>query len=583
MPSSRIEWLLRPAALATPAVMARTTGTLATFGSLIGFVITGLAPAKATTPLSYATAGLAAILAVVLLTFGCRFTRRHYEALTWFGIAVMTVGTYAQTTSIGTVAVATNYVLFSALAGFFFSLTVASLQIGACVAGCLVLPAIRPELSWWAGLSAASVVILVGTTVFVLSRLASAAEADSLTGLVNRRGFDRRLDIEIERAERDDKTLLLVLIDIDRFQEINERQGHAGGDEALRHIAKTGRRLVRPEHLFARYGGDEFAILMPNSDDDEAIRMSELLRMSIRIGCSAGVTRWQPGESASSLVSRADIALYRAKRAGRNRTKIESGAWPPFAAELRDAIDDDTINVHYQPIVELASGNIVGVEALLRWAPATRPDLRPDEIVRIAEDNDLIAALDQSVLRRACLDALEMQRSVITRLDLNVNVSGLEINEKNYADMVDDTLRATGWPSDQLILEVTETFLAADTETAIANIRTLRERGIRIAIDDFGSGYSSLNRLAELPTDLLKLDANFVFSITPTSGPPRLLAAVAALGVALELPVIAEGVETASQDAAVKSIGFRFAQGYFYGRPEPAGAFIAAAAASTRR
>jgi diguanylate cyclase (GGDEF)-like protein len=583
MSNSRIEWLLRPAALATPAVMARTTGTLATFGSLIGFVFTALSPVQPRTPLSYATSGLATLLAIMLLTLGRRFTRRHYEALTWFGIAVMAVGTFAQTTAIGTVAVATNFVLFSALAGFFFSLTVATLQIAACVTCCLVLPAVRPELAWWAGLSAASVVALVGTTVFVLSRLASAAEADSLTGLVNRRGFDRRLDLEIERAGRDDKTLLLVLIDIDRFQEINERQGHAGGDEALRHIAKTGRRLVRPEHLFARYGGDEFAILMPNSDDDEAIRMSELLRMSIRIGCSAGVTRWQPGESASSLVSRADIALYRAKRAGRNRTKIESGAWPPFAAELRDAIGNEAINVHYQPIVDLANGNIVGVEALLRWAPESRPDLRPDEIIRIAEDNDLIAALDQGVLRRACRDALEMQRAVIAKLDLNVNVSGLEINEKNYADIVDATLRETGWPSQQLILEVTETFLAADTETAISNLRTLRERGIRIAIDDFGSGYSSLNRLAELPTDLLKLDANFVFAITPTSGPPRLLAAVAALGVALNLPVIAEGVETATQDAAVKSIGFGFAQGYFYGRPQPASAFIAAAASSTRR
>jgi diguanylate cyclase (GGDEF)-like protein len=574
MPNSRIEWLVRPSALATPAVMARTTGILSIFGSVIGFVITGLAPVKWTTPLSYATAVIAAVMAFILLYFGRTFTRRVYEILVWFGIVVMTIGTIAQTTALGTISVATNYVLFSALAGFFFSLTVSTLQIAACAACCLVLPAARPELSWWAGLSAASVVTLTGTTVFVLSRLASAAETDSLTGLVNRRGFDRRLDVEIDRAARDSNTLHLVLVDIDRFQEINERQGHAGGDEALRHIAKTGRRLVRPEHLFARYGGDEFAIVMPNSDDDEAIRISELLRMSIRIGCSAGVTRWQPGESASSLVSRADIALYRAKRAGRNRTKIESGAWPPFAAELRDAIRDETINVHYQPIVDMATGKTVGVEALLRWAPETRPDLRPDEIIRIAEDNDLIAALDQGVLRRACLDAIEMQRTVLSTLDLYVNVSGLELNEKNYADIVETTLRETGWRSNQLILEVTETFLAADTETAISNLRTLRQRGIRIAIDDFGSGYSSLNRLAELPTDLLKLDANFVLAITPTSGPPRLLAAVAALGVALNLPVIAEGVETATQDAVVKAIGFGFAQGYFYGRPQALSAFI---------
>ncbi len=226
--------------------------------------------------------------------------------------------------------------------------------------------------------------------------------------------------------------------------------------------------------------------------------------------------------------------------------------------------------MHYQPIVSLDGGKAttVGVEALVRWTSETQPDATPEEIVRVAEENDLISSLDKFVMSRACRDVHKLQEIIPDRpLILNVNVSGIELVDKDYVSHVDDVLRATNWPANQLVLEVTESVLDVDTPCAIANLRELSARGIRIAIDDFGTGYSSLSRLKTLPTDYLKLDGSFVSAISTEAEPPPLLEVIALLSTALGLPVIAEGVETLHQANVLESMGFSLVQGYYFGKP----------------
>lgn len=233
--------------------------------------------------------------------------------------------------------------------------------------------------------------------------------------------------------------------------------------------------------------------------------------------------------------------------------------------------------MHYQPIVSLTEGGgkAVGVEALLRWSSSAQPDVTTEGLIRVAEEYDLIADLDELVLRRACADAARLQET-FAQLDLtlNVNVSGLELAESDYADRVANILAGTGWPADQLVLEVTESELAAESQTAIANLHTLRERGVRIAIDDFGTGYSSLSRLATLPSDILKVDQSFVAAIRSDSPAPPLLGVIAALSSALDLQVIAEGVETEYQAAVLTELGFALAQGYHYSDSHPVSELI---------
>ena len=222
---------------------------------------------------------------------------------------------------------------------------------------------------------------------------------------------------------------------------------------------------------------------------------------------------------------------------------------------------------------------MVGIEALIRWAPPSRLDVTTEEVVRVAEESGLIVELDTYVLRRACLDAHAVQSAKVDGpLTVHVNVSGLELAKPGYVAGVDTVLADTGWSAGQLVLEVTESVLDLDTPTATAALHELRARGIRIAIDDFGTGYSSLSRIQTLPTDLLKLDRSFIATITADSPTPPLLRAIALLSIALGLPVIAEGVEDAYQAATVKSLGYSFAQGFYYGRPQSRSAILAALA-----
>ncbi|MET7769196.1 bifunctional diguanylate cyclase/phosphodiesterase [Nocardia sp. NPDC005366] len=564
-------------ALATAMVMARTTGAFYVMGGVLGLVITAVAPGdEGDRPLVGAAAAIALVLGSTLLVWGPRMPHGIHHAYVALATVLITVAVHSFPNTVGAISLASFYVFVACDAALFFRWSQAAAHLAFAMLLCLLVLPTR-DLPWWSGLIPAGVTFGVGVVVGILTRMASEADIDVLTGLLNRRGFDRALNSAIELATRSGQGLALVLVDLDRFQKINDHLGHRAGDAVLQRVADTWATLLTPDQRLARYGGDAFALLLPNTTEQAAILLTEQLRAAVTTGCSAGVTSWQPGESGSLLVSRADVGLYRAKQAGRNRTVLESSRQLPLAVELREAIDNGALDVHYQPIVSLSEGGgkAVGVEALLRWSSSAQPDVTTEGLIRVAEEYDLISDLDELVLRRACADAARLQET-FAQLDLtlNVNVSGLELAESGYADRVAGILASTGWPADQLVLEVTESELAAESHIAIANLHTLRDRGVRIAIDDFGTGYSSLSRLATLPSDILKVDQSFVAAIRSDSPAPPLLSVIAALSSALDLQVIAEGVETEYQAAVLTELGFALAQGYHYSDSHPVSALI---------
>ncbi|MGW4632563.1 putative bifunctional diguanylate cyclase/phosphodiesterase [Nocardia sp. NPDC004415] len=567
--------------------MARTTGAFYVLGGVLGLTITAIAPADTraldvtgvedgSRLLVGIAAAVALVLGLTLLAWGPRMPHALHHAYLATATVLVTVAVHDFPNLVGGITLASFYVFVACDAALFFAWPFAAAHIGFAMALCLwVLP--DRGLPWWSGLIPAGVTFGAGVVVGILTRMASDADIDVLTGLLNRRGFEKQLNPAIDAAGRGGHGLSLVLVDLDRFQKINDHLGHRAGDAVLQRVADTWLDLLAPDQVLARFGGDVFALLLPGTTEQAAILLTEQLRAAVTMGCSAGVTSWQPGESGSLLISRADVGLYRAKQAGRNRTVLESSRQLPLAVELREAIDRGALDVHYQPIVSLTEdgGQAVGVEALLRWSSNAQPEVTTEGLIRVAEEYDLISDLDELVLRRACADAARLQESFASLdLTLNVNVSGLELAETGYADRVATILADTGWPADQLVLEVTESELAAESQTAITNLHTLRDRGVRIAIDDFGTGYSSLSRLATIPSDILKVDQSFVAAIRSDSPAPPLLGVIAALSKSLDLQVIAEGVETEYQAAVLTELGFALAQGYHYSDSHPVSELI---------
>ncbi|MBF6328621.1 EAL domain-containing protein [Nocardia transvalensis] len=558
-------------------VMARTTGAFYVMGGVLGLLITAVAPGSEGNRVVVGVAAATALaLGISLLIWGPRLPHSIHHGYVAVATVLVTVAVHWFPNTVGAISLAAFYVFIACDAAIFFAWQWVAAHVVFAVLLCLWVVPSR-GLPWWSGMIPAGVTVGVGIVVGILTRMASDADIDVLTGLLNRRGFDRALNGAIAHATRTGQGLALVLVDLDRFQKINDHLGHRAGDAVLQRVADTWQKLLAPGQRLARYGGDAFALLLPNTTEQAAILLTEQLRAAVTTGCSAGVTSWQPGESGSLLVSRADVGLYRAKQAGRNRTVLESSRQLPLAVELREAIDKGALDVHYQPIVSLTEGGskAVGVEALLRWSSSAQPDVTTEGLIRVAEEYDLISDLDELVLRRACADAARLQET-FAQLDLtlNVNVSGLELAESEYADRVSGILADTGWPAEQLVLEVTESELAAESQTAIGNLHKLRERGVRIAIDDFGTGYSSLSRLATIPSDILKVDQSFVAAIRSDSPAPPLLGVIAALSKSLDLQVIAEGVETEYQAAVLTELGFALAQGYHYSDSHPVSELI---------
>ena len=409
---------------------------------------------------------------------------------------------------------------------------------------------------------------------------------DSLTGLANRALFLDRLEQALLRAQRAGRTVTVLYMDVDRFKLVNDSLGHVAGDALLVAVADRIRRAVRGAETVARLGGDEFAVLLENVDSDEdAVRVARRICDSLRcplavadreVTASASIGIASGDGSAEDLVRDADVAMYRAKASGQGRYQVfEPGmhadvlARLELEADIQRAIDREEFVVHYQPIVALDDGSIVGVEALARWQHPDRGLVPPFEFIPVAEETGLIVAIGNIVLRQACRQAAVWQAELAapTPLVISVNLSGRQLAMPTLTDEVRAAVADSRLAPGSLLLELTETVLMHDTDAAIDQMRALKELDVRIAVDDFGTGYSSLRYLQRFPIDILKIAKPFVDGVAQASDEAILARAVADLGRNLGLGTIAEGIEHEEQAAALRQLGCPLGQGFLYSRP----------------
>jgi diguanylate cyclase (GGDEF)-like protein/PAS domain S-box-containing protein len=419
-------------------------------------------------------------------------------------------------------------------------------------------------------------------------QLSHQAFHDRLTGLANQALFRDRIEHALARSHRDEALVAVLFIDLDKFKNVNDSLGHTAGDELLVVVADRLRGCLRASDTPARMGGDEFAVLL--EDTDSAAEVEEVAQRIITsfaqpwsmagrevyVSASVGVAFAGPGSSCDQLLRNADLAMYTAKRCGRNRFETYQNEMHTAAVDrmelesaLRNGLDRDELAVHYQPIVSLASGQIVGVEALVRWHHPEKGLIEPSAFVPLVEDTGLVIELGRQVLFAACADAKRWQtrHPAHGNLYVSVNVSPRQLQTSVVAPHVRDALQSSGLAPEHLVLEITETAMMRDTESTIEKLKELKSIGAQLAVDDFGTGYSSLSYLQRFPVDILKIDRAFISTIETDTTNVQLAPAIVGLARTLGLKAIAEGVETAEQAEALNALGCELAQGYYYSRP----------------
>jgi diguanylate cyclase (GGDEF)-like protein len=420
------------------------------------------------------------------------------------------------------------------------------------------------------------------------SRILELAQTDLLTNLANRRAFTKRLTMAFNAAWRGAPPFAVLYLDIDNFKDVNDTLGHAMGDLLLKEVVNRLRNAVRPDDLVARFGGDEFAILLtevsdPATAEDLAARIGRHLSApfsikghKIRITSSIGIALYSPEVAgAEAMMMQADLALYGAKDDGRNCYRFHSQDLDlvvrdrvRVADELRLALDRGELELYYQPQVELATGRIIGLEALIRWNHQTRGLLTPAAFIPIAERTGAILPLGKWIFESACQQLKLWRAEGIAPPVLAVNVSGVQF--KSAAELereVAESLSRWNISPGDIELELTESVLMEATQRHSTALQNLRELGVKIAIDDFGTGYSSLKYLTQYPVNRLKLAQEFVFRVTVDYRNAAVVRAAIRLANELGLEVIAEGVETEAQVRFLLGAGCEQAQGYFFSRP----------------
>lgn len=423
---------------------------------------------------------------------------------------------------------------------------------------------------------------------------------DGLTGLPNRLLFEEQVDKALAAAQRLDQKLATLFFDLDRFKNINDSLGHHVGDALLKEVAKRVTHCLRKsdymvrgametsDNTMARMGGDEFTVLLPNLSHAEdaarvARRIMEALAIPFQIGggevfvsASIGIALYPiDGSDVATLIKNSDAAMYHAKNEGRNNYQFftesmnkEAAAKLSLENDLRKAVSEEQLVLYYQPQIDIATRNIFGVEALIRWRHPQRGLVPPVEFIPLAEERGLIVAISEWVLRTACAQAQAWHQSGLRKITVAVNMASPSFKQENLLQVVTDALEGSGLEAKYLELEVTESIMVHDMKTVLPTLKALKDIGIHLSIDDFGTGYSSLSYLQHFPIDALKIDQTFVSDIDENRG-SAIVQAIIAMSASLNLTVIAEGVETESQAKFLLENGCHKMQGYLFSRPLP--------------
>lgn len=408
------------------------------------------------------------------------------------------------------------------------------------------------------------------------------ARHDALTGLPNRRLLSDELNVAIKAVENAASECAVFVIDLDQFKPVNDLHGHEAGDDVLIEVASRLKDVCNEGATIARLGGDEFVCVIsyPAGADVPARTAGQVIRTlgepfmikgtRLELGATVGIARCpQDATSAEALLRAADVAMYEAKRAGRGQYHFFDAEMDMRLREravieldLRSALDRGEIEAYFQPVISLGESNIIGFEALARWNHPTRGLLAPDLFISIAEDMGLIGELSYGILRSGCIAA----RDWPPHTSLSINISPVQLKDPWLSARLLAILTECGFPPSRLIVEVTENAIIEDIALVSNVFSSLQNAGIRIALDDFGKGYSSLNHLRQLRFDHLKIDSSFVLSMDASES-RKIVSAIAGLGKALGMPVTAEGVETEASAETLRSLGCEQAQGYLFGHP----------------
>ncbi len=419
----------------------------------------------------------------------------------------------------------------------------------------------------------------------IAERFTRDALHDPLTGLANRALFLDRLQHALSATGRHRMPLATLVMDLDGFKEINDSYGHAVGDELLCAVAKRLTDAVRSIDTVARLGGDEFAILIEDVDETGRELVLERIKTALaapfliqglprHVGGSIGVVLSRGNiDTPSDMLRRADMAMYAAKREGKaGHAVFETGMHTAmvFRLEMKSALQraltEREFLLHYQPIVELPGGRITGMEALVRWNRPGGGAVAPGEFIPLAEETGVIVPLGWWVLEDACRH-FSGWRAKHPELMLHVNLSPKQLHDPQATAKVQEALGATSLPADCLVLELTETSIMQDVESSLVAMEKLTALGVRMSIDDFGTGYSSLSYLQKLPVSVLKIDKSFVDDVAASKHGAALVRAIVGVGSALEMQVIAEGVERVEQVGRLQALNCRLAQGFYFSRP----------------
>ncbi len=410
------------------------------------------------------------------------------------------------------------------------------------------------------------------------------AMTDPLTNLFNRRAVKEKTSELSARASRRGKSIAFLMIDLDGFKKINDLYGHDSGDQLLREVADRMRDVVPPSSVIARLGGDEFGVCVvfepeyPESVDRIAEDLVDAMARPVTIGdaeqtvtASIGISRPELDcDSIDMLIRRADIALYAAKKNGRNGyswfengMEVELRSRNSLEGDIRAAIPNDEFVPYFEQQIDLATGELLGFEMLARWVSPVRGLISPDDFIPVAEETGMIGDLSMSIIRKAMIEAKDWD----PKLTISVNISPVQLKDPWLAQKIVKLLVETGFPASRLEVEITESSLFKNLSLAQSIVGSLKNQGIQIALDDFGTGYSSLAHLRALPFDRIKIDRSFVSSMLDNAESAAIVSAIAGLGASLNVPITAEGIEDDKIIDKLRALGCTKGQGWFYGQP----------------